>query len=40
MSTIGYDWYIIGLCLGIENTDLKSLHRSNDKDVFKLSQIL
>ena len=37
MSTISYDWYITCVCLGIENTDLKSLHRSNDKDVFKLS---
>lgn len=40
LSPIAHDWYIIGVRLGIENTDLESLQRTNDKDHSKLSQIL
>ena len=40
MSSIYYQWYIIGECLGIESGDLNSLYISKETDRFKLSQVL
>ena len=40
MSTIASHWYIIGVFLEIENTDLESLQKSNESEVFKLTRVL